>query len=96
MFHYSEQWNIKEERDALLNPNASFIGDKKILKKPSFQELENKGVSIRRTLWHRGVNSISNYGGVSETNKWREYRAYHYFCSEYHLWCTEYYVLTYP
>lgn len=96
MFHFSEQWHVKSEREALINPTAEFVGDTKLLKKPSFKDLYNSGVKVRRSSWCRGAANIENYANSMEdiTGK-KEYRAYHYFDSEYKMWCTEYYVLTY-
>ena len=93
MFHYSEQWNVKEERNALINLESCFVGKRKISKKPSFKELYEKGASIRRVRWCRGVDAIDNYNGFSEFEHSIEYRAYHYFDTEYQMWCTEYYVI---
>tara|TARA_A200000159_G_scaffold15452_2_gene12792 strand:- start:401 stop:694 length:294 start_codon:yes stop_codon:yes gene_type:complete len=97
MFHFSEQWRIKSEREALIDPASEFVGKTKIIKKPSFKDLYTKGVKVRRTKWCRGADDIENYANKMEDVTGRnEYRAYHYFCSEYKMWCTEYYKLTCP
>lgn len=97
MFHFSEQWRIKTEREALSNPSAEFVGETKLFKKPSLKDLYDKGVKVRRSSWCRGAADIENYANKMEdiTGK-KEYRAYHYFDSEYKMWCTEYYELIYP
>tara|TARA_B100001059_G_C17613388_1_gene465743 strand:- start:76 stop:369 length:294 start_codon:yes stop_codon:yes gene_type:complete len=97
MFHFSEQWSIKSEREALINPASKFIGETKLFKKTSFKELHEKGVKTRRTRWCRGADNIENYSNkMEDTTGKKSYKAYHYFDSEYKMWCTEYYELTYP
>ena len=97
MFHFSEQWRIKSERDALLNPTADFVGETKLLKKPFFKDLYDMGVKVRRSSWCRGAANIENYENeVEDVTGKKKYKAYHYFDSEYKIWCTEYYELTYP
>ena len=97
MFHFSEQWRITSEQQALTNPASEFVGKTRIIKKPSFKELYKKGVKVRRTNWCRGAADIENYGNnIEDVTGKSEYRAYHYFCSEYKMWCTEYYKITYP
>ena len=97
MFHFSEQWKITSEQQALINPASEFVGKTKIFKKPSFKDLIDKGVKIRRTRWCRGVDNIENYANsLEDVSGCNEYRAYHYFDSEYKMWCTEWYELSHP
>ena len=94
MFHFSEQWSIKSEQKALIDPASKFIGKTKIIKKPSFKELEWNGVKVRRTRWCRGAAPIENYNNsVEDVTGLKEYRAYHYYNSEYKMWCTEWFEL---
>jgi len=97
MFHFSEQWKVNSEREALINPAAEFVGNTKLIKKPSFKALYDKGVKVRRTRWCRGAAPIENHNNLMEDVRGcKEYRAYHYFDSEYKMWCTEYYELNHP
>lgn len=97
MFHFSEQWHVKSKQQALINPASEFVGETKLIKKPSFRGLYGKGVKVRRTSWCRGAAPIENYSNIMEdVSGCKEYRAYHYFDSEYKMWCTEYYELIYP
>lgn len=96
MFHFSEQWRIKSEREALIDPASEFVGDVKIIRKTSFKPLYDKGVKVSRYDWHRGVKDIENYSNKFEDVSGKtEHRAYHYFDSEYKMWCTEYVKITY-
>ena len=97
MFHFSEQWSIKAEQKALINPASEFVGKTKLLKKPSFKDLYDKGIKVRRTRWCRGAAPIENHSNLMEDVRGcKEYRAYHYFDSEYKMWCTEWYELNHP
>mgnify|MGYP000663402207 FL=1 len=95
MFHFSEQWKNSSEQQSLIDPTSEFVGKTKIFRKPSFKDLINSGVKIKRTRWCRGVDNIENYANsVEDVSGHKEYRAYHYFDSEYKMWCTEWYELS--
>ena len=49
MFHVSEQWSVKSEQQALVDPASEYVGKVKISRKPSFKDLYAKGVKVRRT-----------------------------------------------
>jgi len=96
MFHFSEQWRITSEQQDLINPASEFVGKTRIIKKPSFKDLYNKGAKVRRTSWCRGAANIENYGNnIEDVTGKTEHIAYHYFDSEYKMWCTEWYKLDY-
>jgi len=96
MFHVSEQWNVKSEQQALVDPASEYVGKVKISRKPSFKDLYAKGVKVRRTRWCKGAAPIENYSNINEDISGRyKYRAHHYFCAEYKMWCTEWYELDY-
>jgi hypothetical protein len=93
MFHVSEQWKSYAD---LMDPAAEYVGSVKISRKPSFKDLYDKGVKVRRTRWCKGAAPIENYSNMNVDVSGRyEYRAHHYFCSEYKMWCTEWYELDY-
>ena len=97
MFHFSEQWKIKSEQQALIDPGSEFVGETKLIKKPSFKELYDKGVKVRRTRWCRGAAFIENYSNsIEDVSGCKEYKAYHYFDSEYKMWCTEWFEFNHP